>query len=62
MRYIQRYEVTLPLGAGGSRLGSYRSLSEARNAYAGKDVDIFKTVYGVSASGAKMRLKSEKII
>lgn len=51
---VIRYNVHLPLGSGGSRIGSFRSLDEARQAVASesrKDLQIWKTIYHKGSNG-----------
>lgn len=59
MKYITRYEVKQPLGNGGATVASFKTLKEARDYRATKDLNIFKTTYGVSAGGKKLRFNSE---
>lgn len=51
---IIRYNVYLPLGSGGARIGCYRTLEEARNAVKKEgrnDLKIWKTYYHKGQSG-----------
>ena len=61
MKYITRYEVIKPLGNGGGTVAIFKTLTEARDYRANKDLNIFKTTYGVSSGGKKLRFKSEFI-
>lgn len=60
-KYIKRYEVTLPLGAGGSRLATYKSLAEAKAHKYDKEFCVYESVYSVSESGSKTRLSSKRV-
>ena len=61
MKYITRYEVTESLGNGGATKAVCMTLAEAK-AYRGKqDLNIFKTCYGITPSGNKLRFSSEFI-
>lgn len=57
-QYIVRYEVFLPLGAGGSRVGSYRTLDQAK-AHPQKDLQIWKTYYTKSKKSGKLFKQGE---
>ena len=61
MKYITRYEVTLPLGAGGSLLKVYKTLEEAKTYKDTKDFNIYKSVYGITPRGSKFRLESKRV-
>lgn len=61
MKYIIRFEACEPLGNGGSVRGVFKTLDEAKKFRGKRDLNIFKSYYSVSASGRKLRLKSEFI-
>lgn len=61
MRQLVRYEVFLPLGAGGSFLKSYKSLEEAKAYDGAKDFTVYRSVYGVTDRGTKFRVGSKRV-
>ena len=61
MKYTTRYEVTLPLGSGGSLLKTYKTLEEAKAYKEAKEFNIFKSVYGITASGKRLRVSTKRV-
>lgn len=51
MANIIRYNVHAPLGDGGSRVGQFKTLDEARIFVGGKDMSIWKAWYCRTPSG-----------
>lgn len=61
MKYYKRYEVASTLGSGGATIKIYKTLEEAKSFKDRKDVSIFESVYGITASGKRLRLSSKRI-
>lgn len=57
-KYIIRYEVFLSLGSGGSRVGIYKTLEQAK-AHPQKDLQIWKTFYTKSMKSGKLYKQGE---
>ena len=63
MKYITRYEVTNPLGAGGSLVKTFKTLEEARSFIFGKDLNIYKSIFKLSNDNKKrFRVSSSRVI
>ena len=60
-KYIIRYNVHLSLGAGGARVGQFKTLEEARAFSKGKNYHIFKTWYEKLKSGKVYQVHYEAI-